>query len=291
VVVLRSSIHSRLARLAGILLVLLLALPSTAWAGAHRRPIFTPPKHYYLSLGDSLAFGLQGPKLDALPVYTPDAFNTGYTDDLARRMRQIRPHQQAVNLGCPGETTDTMINGGCFWTADAGLALHVDYSGSQLDAAVAFLRAHRGKVSPITLSIGTVDLLFADDCNLDPACIASNHVLAQFRENLDYILTALQEAAPDAEMILLQPYDADAVDLPSSIQIWEQLNRLIGRVAAEHRARVVDAFAAFNGTGRICQLTFFCSDGDLHPTDAGYALLGRLFFRASGYDRLVHHRH
>ena len=135
---------------------------------------------------------------------------------------------------------------------------------------------------PTVLSIGTVDLLFADDCNLDPACIASNHVLVYFRKNLDYILTALQEAAPEAEIIVLQPYDADAVDLPSSVQVWEQLNRIIGWVAAEHRARVVDAFAAFNGTGRICQLTFFCSDGDLHPTDAGYALLGRLFFKASG---------
>jgi lysophospholipase L1-like esterase len=37
-----------------------------------------------------------------------------------------------------------------------------------------------------------------------------------------------------------------------------------------------DAFAAFNGTGRICQLTFFCDEDDLHPTDAGYAVLARL---------------
>jgi hypothetical protein len=148
-------------------------------------------------------------------------------------MRQIRPDQQVVNLGCPGETSDTMINGGCLWTTDVGPTLRVDYSGSQLDAAVAFLRAHRGKVSPITLSIGTADLLFADDCNLDPACIASNHVLAHFHKNLNRILTTLQGAAPDAEIIVLQPYDAFAEDLPSNIQVWEQLNRIIGQVAAE----------------------------------------------------------
>jgi hypothetical protein len=76
---------------------------------------------------------------------------------------------------------------------------------------------------------------------------------------------------------------------PSSVEVWRQLNRLIGRVAAQHRARVADASTAFNGTGRICQLTFFCTEGDLHPTDAGYALLARLFFRASGYNRLPHH--
>ena len=34
--VMRSSIHSRLARLADILLVVLLGAPSTAWAGTHR---------------------------------------------------------------------------------------------------------------------------------------------------------------------------------------------------------------------------------------------------------------
>jgi lysophospholipase L1-like esterase len=291
VVVIRSSIHSRLARLAGILLVLVLALPSTAWAGGHRKPIFTPPKHYYLSLGDSLGFGLQLNKLSALldaGTYTPDAFNTGYTDDFARRMRRIRPRQQVENLSCPAETTDTMIEGGCFFSTELGLALHVDYSGSQLDAAVAFLRAHRGQVSPITLSLGVRDLLVADDCNLDPACIASHHVLQHIGRNLDYILTALQQAAPNAEIILLQQYDAYADTQPSSVEVWRQLNRLIGRIAAEHRARVADAFAAFNGTDRICELTFFCDEGDSHPTDAGYRLLARLFFRAAGYDRLLH---
>ena len=69
------------------------------------------------------------------------------------------------------------------------------------------------------------------------------------------------------------------------------LNAVIGRVAAQHSARVADAFAAFNGTGRICQLTFFCDEDDLHPTDTGYAVLARLFFQASGYDRLPHDHH
>jgi hypothetical protein len=34
--IMRLSIHSRLARLADILLVMLLGAPSTAWAGTHR---------------------------------------------------------------------------------------------------------------------------------------------------------------------------------------------------------------------------------------------------------------
>jgi lysophospholipase L1-like esterase len=75
---------------------------------------------------------------------------------------------------------------------------------------------------------------------------------------------------------VLQQYDAFADTQPSSVEVWRQLNAVIGRVAAQHRARVADAFAAFNGTGRICQLTFFCDEDDLHPTDAGYAVLARL---------------
>src|SRR6266550_5586563 len=97
----RSATYWRLARLAGILLTLLLTATSTAGAGTQPKPKFNPPKQYYLSLGDSLGFGLQGPKLSALldaGTYTPDAFNTGYTDDFAARMRQLRPGQQVVNL-------------------------------------------------------------------------------------------------------------------------------------------------------------------------------------------------
>ena len=92
---------------------LLVASPATASDSGGK---FNPPKSYYLSVGDSLGFGLQLDKLFALldaGTYTPDAFNTGYTDDFAAQMRQIRPDQQVENLSCGGETTDTMINGGC----------------------------------------------------------------------------------------------------------------------------------------------------------------------------------
>ena len=110
----------------------------------------------------------------------------------------------------------------------------------------------------------------------------------RIRQNLDRILAALRRAAPEAELILLQPYDAFADVQPSSVGVWRQLNTVIGLLAAGHRARVADAFAAFNGTGRICQLTFFCTEGDTHPTDAGYALLAHLLFDASDYGRLRH---
>src|SRR5256885_10413075 len=56
------------------------------------------PRHYYLSLGSSLGFGLQGTRFLAMldaGTYTPTAFNTGYTDDLATAIRaRLRPDPQ-----------------------------------------------------------------------------------------------------------------------------------------------------------------------------------------------------
>jgi lysophospholipase L1-like esterase len=154
-----------------------------------------------------------------------------------------------------------------------------------LAAAVAFLRAHRGKVSPITLSIGSVDLFFSD-CNFDPDCVASSGLLQQLGKNLQHILTALRAAAPDAEIIVLVPFNPLESIVPGSDRAWLAMNALITRIAAGHRARAADTFAAINGTGRVCELTFICTDDDVHPTDAGYAVMADVFFAASGYARL-----
>ena len=74
-------------------------------------PKFDPPKRYYLALGDSVAYGYQQSKVDAeLP---PAAFDTGYVDDFAARLRQLRPMIVVVNYGCPRESTNSFIAGPC----------------------------------------------------------------------------------------------------------------------------------------------------------------------------------
>jgi hypothetical protein len=53
------------------------------------------PKQYYLALGDSIAYGYQASKHEAgLP---PSAFDTGYVDVFAARLREIQPgtHRKA----------------------------------------------------------------------------------------------------------------------------------------------------------------------------------------------------
>ncbi len=101
---------TRNARIAGALLAPVLAISGVlARAGAAsadtRRPgghhtaettaapaplpaMLTPPKRYYLALGDSLAYGFQPDK--ALAGLPPQAFNTGYVDLFAARLTGVQ---------------------------------------------------------------------------------------------------------------------------------------------------------------------------------------------------------
>jgi lysophospholipase L1-like esterase len=252
------------------------------------------PRHYYLSLGDSFGFGLQVTRwlamLDA-GTYTPDAFNTGYTDDLAAMIRaRLQPHLQVVNYSCPATATGDMLRAdGCFFQ-QIGLALHDEFTGSQLHAATAFLRAHPGQVSPITISIGTADMASAiEDCNAAPACVRHSSVFWTLRQNLTVILGRLRAAAPRADILLLLPHNVTVVEFPGDNPLWAAFVRELRAIAAAHDVRVANAFAAITLSGRTCELTFACLPGELadsHPNDAGYAVMARLFYRAAGYPQL-----
>ena len=70
--------------------------------------VFTPPKRYYLALGDSIGYGFQTDKAEAgLP---PEAFDTGFVDLFSDRLRTLRPGNTTVNYSCPGESTRPLPN-------------------------------------------------------------------------------------------------------------------------------------------------------------------------------------
>jgi len=279
-----------LALLAAMVAALLAGAPAATATAA------TPlgPRHYYLSLGDSFGFGLQLNRFFAMldaGTYTPDAFNTGYTDDLAAMIRaRLRPDLQVVNYSCPATATGAMLSAdGCFFQ-QIGLALHDEFSGSQLDAATAFLRAHPGQVSPITLSIGAADMGDPiENCNAAPVCVARSGVFQTVRKNLTVILGRLRAAAPTADILLLLPHNITVVEFPGDNPIWAAFVLELRTIAAAKNVRVADAFTAITLSGRTCELTFACLPGDLadsHPNDAGYAVMARLFYQAAGYPQL-----
>jgi len=248
---------------------------------------FNPPNHYYLALGDSLAYGYQDAKFKAeLASGTFDASTfTGYPGDLATLMKAVRPDLQETNLGCPGETTVTYFHAGMCPTPS--ILLHVQYQTSQRDAALAFLAAHPGQVSPITLNNGANDVTPCLQSS-DPSCFPTQ--IAAVGANLDTALGELRAAAPNAEIIVMQYYDPYAFNFPSTIGITVALNQAIATAAARHGARLADALTPFNLTppqpAILCGLGPFCPLSDVHPNDTGYAVIARQFWDASGYSRL-----
>jgi lysophospholipase L1-like esterase len=143
---------------------------------------------YYLSLGDSLATGVQPIGAQEWQFRT----NEGYADQLDVIARRRLPNLRTVKLGYPGESTTTMVGGG----------LTTYPHGSQLDEAVAFLRSRRGRVFFVTLDVGFNDF---PDHTLEaiPAGMAS------ISGNLPGILAALQEAAgPETPIVGMTIYDA-----------------------------------------------------------------------------------
>lgn len=273
--------------------VFLLLFAASQYAQNVAIPRFNPPKQYYLALGDSLAFGSQQIKFNAnLPSVPPSAFNTGYVDDLAVMLRDIRPDIQTVNFGCPGETSLTFINGGCNYTS-RGFSLHNSYTGPQLSAAIAFLQEHPGQVSPITINVGVNDARpLISICGTDLPCYEANApaILAATRANLDQILGAIRSAAPDAEIITFTNYDLTVLVDPRFVRFTTAFNDVVTDTARSHSVRVADVFSAFNDgpqPATLCSLTFACTPlRDTHPTDAGYATIAAQIWAASDYDRI-----
>jgi lysophospholipase L1-like esterase len=270
--------------LLGLAIPVVFAVPGTATTGASQGPVYQPPQGYYLALGDSMAYGFQPTK--AKPGARPSDFDTGYVDVFAARLRKLSPKIQVVNYGCPGESAVTFTRGGCPALAD-GIKLHDPFRGSQLKAAVSFLRAHRGQVSPVTLTLWGADLFpLSAKGKRAPSAIAS------FASRFNSILQQLRVAAPTAQIIVTGAWNPEADRLEQAQPLYRSLAAAIARVAAASRARVANMFAAFNQgsfraqKARLCALTFFCSKGgDPHPTDAGYRAMADAFMAASDYPR------
>jgi lysophospholipase L1-like esterase len=273
--------------------VMLVGVPvSTATeADAARAPI------YYLSLGDSLAVGEQ-------PV---GSFKHGYANQLYWRARQEIPSLELVKRGCPGESTDTMITGDWICPYPAG---------SQLDQAVAFLNAHRGRIAFITITIGFNDVGGTDGVVcwdfrtgvFSLSCVRGE--LPNIKSNLGYIIDTLQAAAPSVPIAGMSYYDpflgywivgprgeALARYNERTMQTLDAalISTYSSRGAAVADVAGPDFFDTANFTDMVwtpfgevpvnvahtCRWTWFCSPQylfDLHANDVGYRVIAEAFW-------------
>jgi lysophospholipase L1-like esterase len=254
---------------------------------------------YYVALGDSLSQGVQP---DSAGASVPT--HQGYADQLYADLRRGDPGLRLVKLGCPGETTHTMINGGiCSYPG-----------GSQLAAVASFLRAHRGRISLITIDIGAND---PDSCvtrsSLDEtaSCIATS--FPDTLGNLRKIMATLRSAGGTSVRIIGMSYYVPTLAQWRNGLLGEALarvsealvvsyNRLLDGVYQAYGARVADVFDAFHsgdfsgqvsvsGMGEvppnvaaICQFTWECASAprgpNEHATAAGYSVIAQTFLRA-----------
>jgi lysophospholipase L1-like esterase len=243
-------------------------------------------ERYYLALGDSIAYGFQPTK--AKPGARPADFDTGYVDLFAARLRKGIPKLRVVNYGCPGESTATFARGGCPAFVDR-IDLHDAFRGSQLDAALTFLRAHPDEVSPITLTLFGNDWLplVLDTCKAKLACVQKRgpSAIAAFGARLTSIIRQLRSAAPIAEIVVTGAWNPDPTQLGPMKPIYRSLEAAIVRAATPSHAHVAKMLPVFNSPlrtqGRLCALTLICSMSDPHPTDAGYRAIAEAVLRAT----------
>jgi lysophospholipase L1-like esterase len=251
--------RSARSRALGAILVLVALAAGIVAAAETRAPRAAPS--FYLALGDSVAYGFQ-------PNFN---IGSGYAETLFVRLF-AGGGAQLVNMSCPGETSASMLAGGCRW----GIIRKAPYVGSQLDAAVAFIRANPGRVRPVTLTIGANDVLR----DLGPNC--SERVedflahLLQFERNLDVIVHRLVEALGGGHDLLVTTYYNPFQEAcPQTDRYLQELNGRIVATAARHGARVVDIAPAF--AGRVCEYTWMCTRfRDIHATTTGYRVIAEL---------------
>jgi len=236
-------------------------------------------KAYYLALGDSLAFGYQ-PNL---------SFSNSYPTQWDANL-QKHGSSHYTNYGCNGETSATFINGGCPYA----WLLHNYYFGAQLTAAVNFLKAHPGQVSPVSLDMGANDLL--PDINASTCAISSTWTTDL--ANLDTrmtgtILPKLVAALTvngkrTGDLVIMNYYDPYQNQCPNTLPYVQTLNQHLASDAAQFNVPVADVFTAFGGATtpnpNICADTWMCSSyHNIHATTTGYGVIATSFESLTGY--------
>ena len=286
------------ATLVGLIMTVVAALTS-ATAGGPQRPA-DPRISYYLALGDSLSQGVQP---DPAGVSRPTG--QGYASQLYAVLRRGDPGLRLVRLGCNHETTGTMIGGG-------GLCRY--RGGSQLAAAVSFLRAHRGQIRLITMDIGAND---PDSCVTRPALLGmaacATRSFPDTAANLTKIMYRLRATVGDRVRIIGMNYYVPALAewrdgllgravAHVSERVVAGYNQMLAAVYRAFGARVADVFGAFRsadfagrvtlpGAGTvprnvaaICQWTWECAPAprgpNVHARAAGYGVIARAFLLA-----------
>jgi len=286
--------------LAGVMAVVGPAAAASASTG-YDRDRHLQHYDYYLALGDSLASGVQ-PNASGQSVVTGQGYASDIAADLKRHDRDLR----FVNLSCPGETTGTMLNGGCPFPHSYA---------DQTDAAVAFLAAHRHSRILVTIDIGANNIDGCASQTIDPVCVAKG--LGAIAVDLPKIMGKLKAASgPRTGFAAMNYYDpflaawltgtAGQAVATASVGLDATLNGELKTVYSAFGVPVADVSGRFDtadftplvpltptvkvplNVARICQWTWMCAPApvgpNIHANATGYREI------AATFEDLLEHR-
>ena len=255
------------------------------------------PTPYYVSIGDSYASGYE-----AGIGNTDNGFAYQVVDEAAALSHPL----ELMNFGCGGATTMSVLESvGC--SAEGLGPGATPYDGqTQLEAAETFLRDHPGEVDLITVSIGGNDVT-ACVVTPDPVpCVTA--AVEDIKTNVSEMLQRLRAAAgpetlivgttyPDVilgEWLRGTPEGEQLAEL--SVTAFKQLiNPALQAAYTGAGGTFVDVTAATGAYGpmteltalepygdipvpvaRVCELTSYCAERDIHPNPEGYRLIADL---------------
>jgi lysophospholipase L1-like esterase len=273
-------------------------------SGTPSRP--SPPRattvhQIYLSIGDSYAAGMQ-------PTSATERHPT--RNGFAYQLVDLAEHKgyafSLANFACGGATTGSVLHRtGCDHDRLGPGASPYDRT-TQATAAARFLRAHRGHVGLITVSLGLNDLIPCATAADATSCVMQTR--ARIKHNLGRLLDRLHSAAGPGVRIVGSTYPdvflAGLLNHPTWTRkfakrsVWafrSQINPQLSQSYESVGGRFVDVTKATGGYGsldrtttlppygtipvpvaKICHFTYECRFHDVHPRTRGYALIARL---------------
>ena len=271
-----------------------LLVPGVAQAGK-------APKRFYVSLGDSYATGYQ-----VLNEAGTEKDNTrnGFPYQVPKLAAKRGYDLKLVNFGCGGATTTSLLE----QTAPCSNRVFDSHSWggkTQLAAAEKFLRAHRGKVALVTVSIGGNDVT-ACARDADPfSCVAA--ATQSLKENVTEAAVRLRAAAGKKVKIVGTTYPDvilgawvganpnQSLAQASVVGFKNLINPTLKEAYAAAKGGFADVTAAtgaytpFEQTttlapygvipqavAKVCELTYYCKFRDIHSTTAGYKVIAKL---------------
>lgn len=244
---------------------------------------------FYLSVGASSSLGFQP---TGIPRFNGHRTDTGYVNDIVESEAAKGIHLAIRQIGCPGETAQSML-----LTGDACYKP----PGRQIRAATIYLSQHFKDVGLVTIELGFNDVR---KCMLTPivdiAC--ANQGIAYVRDDFPAVLKTLVAAAgPHVHFVGVlyeDPFLADYLNPASGVaqanetlRIFTQLNFELAKVYVAYHVPMANLPGAFQsdntdpvvtkGFGTVptnvanaCRWTWICTPPpfgpDDHPNNAGY---------------------